>query len=340
MTTKGRKYFSGNTLDNALMQAARHHGLPPEEVAYRKLEKRHGFLRARKGVVIEVDPEAPRRAPEDAADATPEPTPEPKPEVAAEPRVVESPALPEAEPEEIEPVMVEESQPEPTDEDPAAEEIELVMVEESQPEPTDEDPAAEEVEPETQVEEPAVEEPESEPQDEEPSTDRALRDEEDLDELMDGARRGLQDILEFASLNLESEVTAGDGQLEIELWGPDRDRLLEDRGNLLLAIQHLLPRLIRGFTGRSIPCHVDSENFHETREEELRELAEEAASEVRRNQRPRTLPPMNPAERRIIHVTLADKKEVHTESQGRGFFKRVTISPAMRRPRGFDRYSR
>ena len=112
------------------------------------------------------------------------------------------------------------------------------------------------------------------------------------------------------------------------------------RGNLILSIQHLLPRFIRGYTGRSIPCHVDSENYHETRREELKELAEEVAEEVRQRQRARTLPPMNPAERRIIHVTLADEKDVTTESQGRGFFKRVTISPAMRRPRGFDRYNR
>ena len=69
-----------------------------------------------------------------------------------------------------------------------------------------------------------------------------------------------------------------------------------------------------------------------------RELAKEAAQEVLDRQRPRTLPPMNPAERRIIHVTLVDNKDVLTESLGKGFFKRVTISPAMRRPRGFDRY--
>ena len=49
---------------------------------------------------------------------------------------------------------------------------------------------------------------------------------------------------------------------------------------------------------------------------------------------------MNPAERRIIHLSLAEDPQLVTESEGRGFFKRVTIRPAMRRPRGFDRYSR
>ena len=40
MTTKGRKYFSGNSLDSALLEAARHHGIRPEEVAYRQIERK------------------------------------------------------------------------------------------------------------------------------------------------------------------------------------------------------------------------------------------------------------------------------------------------------------
>ncbi len=312
--TAERKYFSGNSLEIALMQAARHHGLQPEEVAYRRIEKRHGFLRSRKGVVIEVDPAAPRLTAESASVEVEEVIAEvespvveatPAPSVGGEPvtgTVEESPA-PREEPE---------PQPEP----------------QLQPEP------------EAQAEPEAVIDSGAGSEEPEPSSVREddYRSVEPTEELREAARRGLEDIMSFAKLDLKAEVTDGEGQLEIELSGPDRPRLVEDRGNLLLAFQHLLPRLIRGYTGRSIPCHVDSENFHATREVELEKLALEAAQEVLERQKPRTLPPMNPAERRIIHVTLADNKEVATESQGKGFFKRLTISPAMRRPRGFDRY--
>jgi len=312
--TTGRKYFSGKSLEIALMQAARHHGLQPEEVAYRKIEKRHGFLKAPKGVVIEVDPESPRKA------SSPDPKVDDTPPEVEEEAAIEVQAAPET-------------------------------AVESSPSEIDEEPASEEVDESDDIEEPEdVKEPESvdEPEDrEEPAKDdSSSTDEDDYDyeapepteELVEAARRGLEEILGFAKLDLEVEVGKGEGQLEIELTGADRDRLVEDRGNLLLAIQHLLPRLIRGYTGSSIPCHVDSQDFHASREIELKKMAEDAAQEVVDRQRPRTLPPMNPAERRIIHVTLADKNEVSTESQGKGFFKRVTISPAMRRPRGFDRY--
>jgi len=279
MTSKERRFFSGDTLEQALMQAARHYGIQPGEVAYQKVEKRHGFLRARRGVVIDVDPTAPKL----------------------------SAAEPELEKQEAELVEVVEKE----SKNGTALEAETTEVETT----TEPGPSGEES--------PAHQPPR-------PPTS----------ELAEAARKGLEEILAFGRLYLESEIVEGEDQLDIELQGPDQDQLLEDRGNLLLAIQHLLPRLIRGYTGHTIPCHVDSGNFHAAREAELRELAEEAAHEVRRQQRPRTLPPMNPAERRIIHLTLAEDPQLVTESDGRGFFKRVTIRPAMRRPRGFDRYSR
>lgn len=310
--TTGRKYFSGNSLEIALMQAARHHGLQPEEVAYRRIEKRHGFLRSRKGVVIEVDPESPRLAVGERSVSVVEP-------------IQDEPVVETTEPpaEAVEASVLEVEEETETAEEPfEADNEELAVVEEVA--------TGEEFE--------LAKEAERRVDDAQDETDDEFQEPVPTAELMDAARRGLQEIMVFAKLDLEVEVSEGEGQLDVELSGSDRDRIVEDRGNLLLSIQHLLPRLIRGYTGRSIPCHVDSEGFHASREIELEKLAKEAAQEVRDRQRPRTLPPMNPAERRIIHVTLTDDEEIKTESQGRGFFKRVTIRPAMRRPRGFDRY--
>ena len=320
MTTE-RKYFSGNSLEIAIMQAARHHGLQPEEVAYRKIEKRHGFLRSRKSVVIEVDPSSPRLAAGQAVVV--EETPRSVEEAPVEVVSVEEVPVEEVP---VEEAPIVEAPPAPEIiEEPSPAVVERITPRVEQPEAPDDTAEPDAAEPPYQREQPSREK-------------EAVESYEVTEDLIEAARRGLDDIMGFAKLNLEVEVSAGEEQLDIELTGPDRDRLIEDRGNLLVAIQHLLPRLIRGYVGRSIPCHVDSEDFHAGREIELRKLAEEAAQEVVDRQRPRTLPPMNPAERRIIHVTLADKKEISTESQGKGFFKRVTITPAMRRPRGFDRY--
>ena len=50
------------------------------------------------------------------------------------------------------------------------------------------------------------------------------------------------------------------------------------------------------------------------------------ADQVRRTQRPVTLEPMPPNERRIIHLMLAEDHEVETSSIGEGENRKVSIS--------------
>ena len=59
---KTRRFFAGSTLPQALMAAARYHGLSPEELAYRVRDKRHGFVTRTRRFIVEHDPAAPRRS--------------------------------------------------------------------------------------------------------------------------------------------------------------------------------------------------------------------------------------------------------------------------------------
>lgn len=144
----------------------------------------------------------------------------------------------------------------------------------------------------------------------------------------EAAARGVELLLRIAGLQLTPHIYQGEERLEIDLVGTDVDWCFADDGELLMAIEHLLPRIIRSISGEAVLCRVDCDNFHEIREERLRSLAQKAADEVRQRGRSRTLVPMNPADRRIIHVTLADDPAVVTESEGDGYFKRITVRPA------------
>ena len=64
----GRRFFSGESEAQAVLEAAGHFGLSPGELAYRPVEKKHGFLRRPK-VVIEVDAASPRRPPASPGDS-------------------------------------------------------------------------------------------------------------------------------------------------------------------------------------------------------------------------------------------------------------------------------
>jgi spoIIIJ-associated protein len=280
-----RRFFSGSSLDQAVMMAARHHGIDPEELAYRQIEKRHGFLRTRRAVVIEVDPERPRRELDAAADASGE-------------QMGGKTPLP-----------------------PAAEASPLLAT----PEDETERPPRLGEETERELSLPA-EEDQEEAASEQPW--QAPPEEVDGDtELIGAAERATRALLRFAGIDAEASAQQGEERIEVEIQGPDDSVLVVENGKGLLAIQHLLPRLLRGLTGRSSFVRVDSEGFHQKRKERLEELARKEADLVSRNGRSRSLPPMAPDERRIVHLALRDSPGVVTESRGSGLHKRVVVRP-------------
>lgn len=62
---------------------------------------------------------------------------------------------------------------------------------------------------------------------------------------------------------------------------------------------------------------------------------------AKRRRRPVTLSPLNPRDRRIIHLVLEDDPLVTTKSLGRGYLRRLSIVPeeAARRGRAGPRAS-
>jgi len=142
----------------------------------------------------------------------------------------------------------------------------------------------------------------------------------------------LEEIVSLLDLRLEIAIREEEGEreeerIEVELSGADSDALLARDGALLDAIEHLLPRMVRGLAGHAVPCRLDSGGFRAAHREEMRELAEEVAEEVRRDLQSQILEPMSPADRRLVHMALAEDPAVRTESEGGGFMKRVRISP-------------
>ena len=345
-----RRFFSGDTLQQALVQAANYFNLDPSYVAYRSLEKRHGFLKTRRKVVIEVDPDNPRRdspAPiPDAGRSLPPPPPSSylsRPATTAEPSPSpgnEAPPRAPAprEPREARPPQEREHRGgEPRggerggnrgprgggrpgrgerDQDrPRRRGRDL-------PPRSPRLPAAEPFRPADAEGAGLVTLPER-------PRGVAERYPEAAGSLAEAAAKAAGLLVRIAGLDLTPRVFQGEERLEVDLSGDDVDWCFADDGEFLMAVEHLLPRMIRSLSGgETAAVRVDCDNFHEIREERLRSLAQRVAEEVRRRGKPRILEPMNPADRRIIHTTLADDPNVMTESEGDGYFKRIMVRPA------------
>lgn len=311
-----QRYFFGDTLEQAVLRAASHFSLHPDEVAYQRVEKRHGFLRLRRRVVIEVDPERPRR------------------ERIGKPDPLRTAALPDT------PPRGKRSgsgnarrsrQGGGSGEAKRGRQRDRPQNGNGQPAPSREPAPRRSAEGgrkrssrsrRSRGGEPAMVTLGERPR---RATERFPA---ATGPNAEAASTAVGSLLALAELEMEFAVLQGEDRLEIELWGADEERVTDRYGRLLHAFEHLLPRLVRGETGEGVPCRVDCGNFREIREEQLRDLAQRTASEVARRGRPRTLAPMRPDERRIVHLTLADDPSVMTESHGQGLLKRVQVRPA------------
>ena len=315
-----QRYFFGDTLEQAVMRAASHFQLHPDEVAYQRVEKRHGFLRVRRRVVIEVDPDRPKRA------EIGEPDPLKSSVVAATSQQRKSRGR---------------GGRRGKQRSPGQRESGGQRRERTSRSPDQVAKGGGERDKERRKTAPARRKDSGarKPKREADGGQKGLVELPDAPKRAierypaaegpeaDAARKALADLLEFAALDLEFAVLQGEDRLEIELWGTDQRRVLAHHGKLLMALQRMLPRMIRGETGEGMACRIDCDNYHEIRQEQLRDLAQRTAGEVIRKGRPRTLAPMRPDERRIIHLALADDPAVTTESQGNGLLKRVMVKP-------------
>lgn len=133
-------------------------------------------------------------------------------------------------------------------------------------------------------------------------------------------------ILGGLGLDVRSKATDTETALLVDLTGSDRDYLLSRKGEGLGALQYLLNRIIyKGRKGKKI--QVDCGGFRKLREDEIVEVALRSAEKAKARGEECLLSPMNPYERRLVHIALAEIGGVETRSVGDGFLKRIAIVP-------------
>jgi spoIIIJ-associated protein len=139
------------------------------------------------------------------------------------------------------------------------------------------------------------------------------------------AAEAAMQLLRFAGLALEPQVSRGEERLEIELAGADLERLRRLGAGFLDELEQLLPRAVVGLSGRRVRLRIDGAGLRGEREAALRARAREAAERLLAGGESELFEPLPPAERRILHLELAAHPGVETESVGDGFLKRLRI---------------
>jgi spoIIIJ-associated protein len=180
----------------------------------------------------------------------------------------------------------------------------------------------------------------------EAGTDDELEDDEEDDEIpsrsvasraeaIDEAVDILQTMLDFMGLDTEviarPPQTAGDGiglvEAVLDVTGEDLGLLIGRRGETLASLQYVLNLIARRRTHSRLTFGIDVEGYRRRREDTLIGLAQRMADRVRQTGQSLTLEPMPPAERRIVHIALADDPDIITVSIGEGDARKVAITP-------------
>jgi len=141
----------------------------------------------------------------------------------------------------------------------------------------------------------------------------------------------LQHILQYMNIRALVQVRSTDPlTLNIQGINENLGLLIGRRGETLSALQLLVSLIVGHRTKHRMRIIIDAENYRERREENLRSLALRVAQQVRNYRRSIALEAMPPHERRIVHIALADSKDISTESIGEGDARRVVVS--LKRP--------
>jgi len=119
-------------------------------------------------------------------------------------------------------------------------------------------------------------------------------------------------------------ISREEHKLLVRLFSEDSAILIGKKGKNLDALQ-LIANVYAGKIGIAERVMLDCENYRIRREESLVRLAYTTADQVVTTKSSVLLEPMNPYERRLIHSTLADIRDVDTKSEGEGLYKRVRV---------------
>ncbi|MYC29624.1 MAG: KH domain-containing protein [Chloroflexi bacterium] len=141
----------------------------------------------------------------------------------------------------------------------------------------------------------------------------------------------LNNILASSGVNVYCTVRVADdpevGGPIIDIAGEDSGLLIGRRGQTLQSLQFVVNMIIRKEFGESARVVLDVERYRQRREASLRDMASKVADRVQQTGRSITLEPMSAADRRIIHISLADREGISTESIGFGDDRKVSIIP-------------
>ena len=112
----------------------------------------------------------------------------------------------------------------------------------------------------------------------------------------------------------------------LNLSGEKAELLVRHRGEPLKALQHIVDSAFGREVHDERRVFIDALGYRKGKDIELRQMARLLAEKAKQSGLDQQMGPLNPYERRLVHMAVAEVPGVTTESIGDAFSKTVLIS--------------
>lgn len=148
------------------------------------------------------------------------------------------------------------------------------------------------------------------------------------------ARVILQDILDRMGFTAIAKLNGiEEERVLLEVKGEDISRIIGKDGATLNALQLVVSTLASRSHKDKVRVTIDAEGYRQRRQNAIERLAQETIDDVLRLGIEKMLPPMNPADRRVVHMLVQRNPKLASFSVGERGERRVVIAPAEKAPK-------
>lgn len=136
----------------------------------------------------------------------------------------------------------------------------------------------------------------------------------------------VQNVVAAMGATLTTSIEETPDGTRINLEGEDGGVFVRRGGEGLQALQHLVATAFRRQLGDDQRIVIDCNGFRKEKDAELKQMARFMADKAKNSGASQEMGPLNPYERRIVHMAVAEDPAVSSESIGDAFMKTVIIS--------------
>lgn len=147
-----------------------------------------------------------------------------------------------------------------------------------------------------------------------------------VDNAAQKAREVLENILERFGAETSVLTEEDSESITLNIKGDGSGILIGRKGQTLDAFQYVVNKIVHRMPDVTKQVIVDTEGYRQRRKETLIDLANRLSEQAKTKGRPVSTSPLNPFERRIIHLAIQDDADLTTQSKGDGLYRSVVIS--------------